>query len=59
MSYWLHDLPRERCGDEVEVHVVLSQCLWVLYAGAIFDTREGFKSVSGTDWEIIKELARN
>jgi len=48
----VHDLPEKGCGDEVEVHVVLSKCLWVLYADAIFDTREGFKSLSGTNWEI-------
>ena len=50
----VHDLPEKGCGDEVEVHVVLSKCLWVLYADAIFDTREGFKSLSGTNWEIRK-----
>jgi len=54
----LHDLREEGCGDEVEMHVVLPQYLWVLYAGSFFDTREGFKSVFGTDWEIEKELAR-
>jgi hypothetical protein len=48
----VHDLPEEGPGHEVEVHMVLPECLWVLYAGAIFDTREGFKDLSGTDWEI-------
>jgi hypothetical protein len=53
----MHDMPKEGCRNEVEVHMVLSQCLWVLHAGTIFDTREGFKRVSGTNREIEKELA--
>jgi hypothetical protein len=57
MSHSMHDMPKEGCGDEMEVYLVLSECLWIVYAGAIFDTWEGFKSVSGTDREIEKELA--
>jgi hypothetical protein len=52
MSNSMHDLREEGCGDEVEVHVVLFECLRGLHAGAIFYTGEGFKSLSGTDWEI-------
>jgi hypothetical protein len=48
----MHDLRKEGRGDEVEVHVVLPERLRVLYAGAIFNTREGFTGLSGTDWEI-------
>ena len=31
--------------------MVLPECLWILYAGAIFNTRKGFKDLFGTDWE--------
>jgi len=48
----MHDLRKEGCGDEVEMHVVLPECLCVVYAGAIIDTREGFTNLSRTDWEI-------
>jgi hypothetical protein len=48
----MHDLREGRCGDEVEMHVVLPECLWIVYAGAVIDTREGFTDLSGTDWEI-------
>jgi hypothetical protein len=48
----MHDLRKEGRGDEVEMHVVLLERVRVLYAGAIFNTREGFTDLSGTGWEI-------
>ena len=36
----MHGLREEGCGDEVEMHVVLPERLWVMHAGAIFDTGE-------------------
>jgi hypothetical protein len=52
MSDSMYDLREEGCRDEVEVHVVLLECVWGLHAGAIFDTRERFRSLSGSDREI-------
>ncbi len=48
----MHGLRKEGCRDAVEMHVVLPECLWVLYAGAFFDTGEGFTDLYRTDWEI-------
>jgi hypothetical protein len=48
----MHDLREKRCGNEMEMRLVLSECLRVLYAGFIFNTRERFKDLSGTGREI-------
>ncbi len=48
----MHGMREEGCGDEVEMHVVLPECLWVVHAGAIIDTRQGFTNMCRTDREI-------
>jgi hypothetical protein len=53
----MHDMPKEGCRDEVEMHVVLRQCLWILYPDTFFDTRERFERMSGTDQEIEKRAS--
>jgi hypothetical protein len=51
----VYGLQEERRGDEVEMLMVLLECLWVLHAGSSFNPRKGFESMLGKDWEIEED----
>jgi hypothetical protein len=49
VSGGMHDMPEEGYGNEVEMYVVLFECLWGLYAGVGVDSGEGFEGLLGED----------
>lgn len=57
LSGGMHDMSKEGRRDAMEVYMVLSECLWVVHAGAIFYTGERFEALFEADREIEKELA--
>ncbi len=47
----MHGLQKEGRWTEVEMLMVLSKCLWVLYAGSDIDTGTGFEDLLGESGE--------
>ena len=52
VSSGMHDMSEQGCGDEVEMYVVLFECLRGLYGSFGVDSWEGFEDLLGEDWGI-------
>jgi hypothetical protein len=48
----MHDLQEKGYRYEMEMHMVLFECLWLVYADLILDTRERLEDLLGADWTL-------
>lgn len=46
----MYDLSEEKCRHEMEMYLVLLECLWILHAGLVLDAREGSSGLLGSYW---------